>query len=313
MFDHLLDWILRKLTRAVDVYVESLPSMAANLGWFVVVVSAALAIELLAVGWQPSSLKKILRFSGSVRNDVFAIVMNLSGIGNYIAILMSLGLFYVAVKGLRQYFGPDPLLRIDNVWLATVTFMVLYDFVMYWFHRAAHRWPAFWDVHSYHHSADEMTIISGSREHPLFFPLVAFWLLLPTALLARQPEVGGLFGFVFATRLHGLLIHSNLQSDWGWFGRWVLVSPAMHRMHHGQADAFHNANYGSLLTLWDRLFGTWKDPSGVDIAAIKVGLADSPGDMAPWPYLMGTYTHFVRSLVNSARALVGRCLPTPSP
>jgi sterol desaturase/sphingolipid hydroxylase (fatty acid hydroxylase superfamily) len=313
MFDNLLDWILRKLTRAADVYVESLPSMASNLGWFVVVVSAALAIELMAIGWQSSSLKKILKFSGSIRNDLFAIFLNVSSIGNYIAILMSFGLFYVALKALRQYFGPDPMLHIDNLWLAVIAFVVLSDFMMYWFHRLAHRWQAFWDVHAYHHSADEMTVISGSREHPLFFPLSAFWLLVPMVLIARRPEVGGLFVFLFATRLHGLLIHSNITSDWGWFGRWVVVSPAMHRMHHGQADAFHNTNFGSLLTLWDRIFGTWKGSSGIDIAAIKVGLADIPGGMAPWPYLMSTYTRFVRSLINAVRALVGRRLPTPSP
>lgn len=313
MLDQLTGWILRKLERAGDVYVESLPSMASNLGWFVVVLSAALAIELLAVGWRSSSLKKILQFSGSVRNDLFAIFLNISSIGNYIAIVMSFGLFYIAMKALRQAFGPDPLLHIDNLWLATLAFVLLSDFMMYWFHRLAHRWQVLWDVHSYHHSAEEMTVISGSREHPLFFPISAFWLLLPTVLFTRQPEVGLVFAFYFATRLHGLLIHSNIASDWGWLGRWVLVSPAMHRMHHGQASSFHNANFGSLLTLWDRLFGTWKDPSGVDIPAIKVGLADMPGDKLPWVYLMSTYARFMRSLFSAARSLAVKHQPTPSP
>lgn len=312
MFDKLLHWILSKLTRALDVYIESLPSMALNLGWFVVVVSVALGLEYLSVGWQACSLKKILALSGSVRNDLFAIFLNISSIGNYIAIMMTFGVLYFALKPMRQTFGGAPLILIANLWLATLVFILMADFVMYWFHRFAHKWQAFWDVHAYHHSAEEMTIISGSREHPLFFPLSAFWLLVPTLLIERQPEAGLIYLFIFATRLHGLLIHSNITSDWGWVGRWLLVPPAMHRMHHGQSKDFHNTNFGSLLTVWDRMFGTWKDPQNVDIARIKVGLADIPGDEPSWSFLLNTYTRFVRSLTRFALSLVGRTSPTSS-
>ena len=312
MTDNLFNWILSKLTRGFDVYIESLPSMVSNFGWYLLVVSVALGVEYLSVGWSACSLKKILSLSGSVRNDLFAIVLNLSSIGNYIAIMMTLSVFYFALKAMRQASGGEPIFQIDNVWLTSLVFVLLSDFVMYWFHRFAHRWQVFWDVHAYHHSADEMTTISGSREHPLFFPLSAFWLLVPTLLIARQPEAGLIFLFIFATRLHGLLIHSNISSNWGWVGNWLLVSPAMHRMHHGQADDFHNVNFGSLLTVWDRLFGTWKDPKNVDIARIKVGLADIPGNEPPWSYLLNTYTRFVRSLTGFALSLVGRNSPTSS-
>lgn len=312
MFDDLQSWFARKLMRAVDVYIEGIPSMWSNLVWLVIAVSTALVIELLVVGWRKSSARKIAGLSGSIRNDLFAIFMNLSGIGNYVAILMSFGVLYVAIKALRQLLGPDPLLSIDNIWVATIAFVLLADLVMYWFHRAAHRWSALWDVHAYHHSASEMTTISGSREHPLFFPLAAFWLLLPTVLIGRHPEAGWVFAMLFATRVHGLLIHSNITSDWGWFGRWVLVPPAMHRVHHGQGQEFHNTNFGSLLTIWDRLFGTWKDPAGTQVDAVKIGLADIPGDVSPWTYLMNTYVRFLRTVLRPLRAMAGRLLPSSS-
>lgn len=298
-------WIIAKLQRGWEVYVESLPSMAHNFIWLLIISACAFSIEVLAVGWRESSLRKVIRLSGTVRNDLFALFLNYSGIGNYIALLMTFTLIYFPVKMLRAYFGA-PQLYFDNPLVAGLIYILVADFSLYWFHRLAHHWSILWSVHAYHHSASEMTIISGAREHPLIFPLISVWMIVPTALIAPQQEVGLLLAVLVLTRIHGLLIHSNIVSDWGWFGRYVLVSPAMHRVHHGVAESFHNSNYGSLLTFWDHLFGTWKDPRCIGTNAIAVGLTDVGGGVPPVRYLVQTYTAFLTSLFSPVKRLLRR-------
>jgi len=290
-------WMLAKLERGWTVYVESLPSIATNLMWLLIISACAFSIEAIVVGWRESSLRKVIGLSGTVRNDLFALFLNYSGIGNYIALAMTFALLYFPVRLLRAYFGA-PLLQFDSPLIAGLLYIVVADFSLYWFHRLAHRWNVVWSIHSYHHSATDMTILSGAREHPLNFTLTAVWMTVPTALLAPQEEAGWLLVVLVLTRIHGLLIHSNITSDWGWFGRYVLVSPAMHRVHHGIADQFHNSNYGSLLTLWDHLFGTWKDARCAGAGRIAVGLSDIEGGIPPVRYMMQTYTAFLASLFS---------------
>jgi sterol desaturase/sphingolipid hydroxylase (fatty acid hydroxylase superfamily) len=270
--------------------------------WLVFIAGCAFAIELAVVGWTESSLRKILRFPGTVRNDVFAIFLNYSGIGSVIALLMTFALIYFPVKYIRTQMGA-PVLQMDSPLIAGLVWVVVADFSMYWFHRLAHHWSALWAVHSFHHSASDMTVLSGVREHPLIYPLMSIWMILPTALIAPQKEAGWLLAILVAGRVHTLINHSNIVSDWGIVGRFVLVSPAMHRIHHGLADEFHDKNFGTIFTAWDRLFGTWKDPRCIGNHRIPVGLAHDSGAVSPWVYLMQIYASFVSALLSPIKYL----------
>jgi sterol desaturase/sphingolipid hydroxylase (fatty acid hydroxylase superfamily) len=70
--------------------------------------------------------------------------------------------------------------------------------------------------------------------------------------------------------VYQLLVHSNIRSDWGWFGRWVLISPAAHRIHHSSKPEHYNKNI-SVLVIWDRLFGTWY---AGNVPAEQLGIVD---------------------------------------
>jgi sterol desaturase/sphingolipid hydroxylase (fatty acid hydroxylase superfamily) len=313
MLDSAISWITTRLRRALDVYVQSLPSLAENLVWLLVLLVLAFAIEISSVGWARSSLARILRLSGTVRNDLLSVFLIYSGLGAYVAMAMTLCLLYFAAKWLRSVLGTEPLIAFDNPLLAGVVFIALADLAMYWFHRLCHRVPTLWQVHAFHHSASEMTIISGAREHPLIFPFTALVMLLPAALVTRGAETGVLLAVVMATRLQGLLIHSNMTADWGWIGRWLFVSPAMHRLHHGRAEQFHDTNFSSVLTIWDRLFGTWTDPRGIDISRVDVGLDDCPGGDPPLQYILATYRRFMRSAAGAIAAPFVRRPPADTP
>lgn len=298
-------WLLSKLEQGWTAYVESLPFLMVKFLWLLFIIACAFAIEAYVVGWQDSALRKILAFRGSVRNDVFAMFLNYSGIGSAIALLMTFALIYFPVNYIRSKIG-GPVIRIDNVVVGGLLYFVVADFALYWFHRLAHHWSVLWSVHSFHHSAAEMTVISGVREHPLIYPLMSVWMILPTALIAPQKEAGWLLAILVVARVHTLLNHSNIVADWGFVGRYILVSPAMHRIHHGLADEFHNKNFGTIFTAWDRLFGTWKDPRCIGDRRIPVGLPEDNGAGSPLRYMMQVYVNFIAALFAPLRFLFKR-------
>jgi hypothetical protein len=131
-----------------------------------------------------------------------------------------------------------------------VVVLVLIDLANWTSHLYNHRVDAFWRFHALHHSQEEMSILTSFRAHPLVhtsFQLTA----VPLIVL-------GTGGAVPATVLVGYVLlstmpHSNV--NWG-FGplRYVLVSPAYHRLHHDRDDR-RGVNLGTVLVLWDVLAG----------------------------------------------------------
>ena len=68
--------------------------------------------------------------------------------------------------------------------------------------------------------------------------------------------------------VHGLLVHSNWEHDWGVIGKYVLVSPAAHRIHHSEKKQHFNKNFGGTFIFWDRLFGTYHSAEPVHVLGI---------------------------------------------
>ena len=158
-------------------------------------------------------------------------------------------------------------------WAAVVVVLVLIDLGNWVSHVSNHRVGAFWRFHALHHSQEEMSILTSFRAHPLVhtsFQLTAVPLL-----------VLGTGGAVPATVLVGYVVLSTMPHanvDWG-FGplRYVIVSPAYHRLHHDRADE-RGVNAGTVLVLWDVLAGLAVFPGrdGASAAATATGLAGRP-------------------------------------
>ena len=126
------------------------------------------------------------------------------------------------------------------------------SFVAYAVHWLSHKIPALWELHKIHHSATDLTCITGPREH-LFFEMihVGIFILFFDAQNA-------LVTFAFASRAFlNVIQHSQLNLKFGWLGQFV-ISPHTHRIHHLQDPKYFNSNFGSDITLWDRLFGTFR-------------------------------------------------------
>jgi sterol desaturase/sphingolipid hydroxylase (fatty acid hydroxylase superfamily) len=134
------------------------------------------------------------------------------------------------------------------------------DFCLYWIHRLMHT-DALWRTHVLHHTPQSMHWFAGLRTsavHSFLFTLPQ--VLLPFCVFsATQWQAGmAISGVIFAQ----IFIHSNIDADLGPLGRWLLVTPNVHRLHHGYGTV-RDRNFGSVFILWDRLFGTWHAPERV--------------------------------------------------
>lgn len=138
-----------------------------------------------------------------------------------------------------------------------VTAILLIDLVAYWRHRLEHH-PLLWRIHATHHADTAIHWLSVQRKHPIgkLLSMLADNLLV---LLAGVP-FWAIVAAGFLRTIWGYFIHADLPWTLGIFGR-VLISPAAHRLHHIRDETLMGTNYGNTVTLWDRLFGTYCDPT----------------------------------------------------
>lgn len=158
----------------------------------------------------------------------------------------------------RVPLAPAPLSRLSSsAWVQIAGAVVLLDLLTYGLHRAYHRIPFFWRFHSVHHTDLDLDVSSASRFHTgeVVFSSVA---KLGAVVLLGIPPFG-LVVFEVSMLVCAQFQHANIRVP----ARlepllWVtLVPPAMHRIHHAPNRRDTDSNYGTILTLWDRLFGSF--------------------------------------------------------
>jgi sterol desaturase/sphingolipid hydroxylase (fatty acid hydroxylase superfamily) len=143
------------------------------------------------------------------------------------------------------------------LWGQFLLFLVTHDFYIYWFHRAQHASMTLWRIHEAHHSVKDVDWLAGTRSHALEILINQSIEFAPIVLLGAAPDVWMIKATVDA--IWGMYIHSNLRISLGAFD--VLINgPSMHRWHHARVLADCNANFGTKLGIWDRLFGTAYNP-----------------------------------------------------
>lgn len=175
---------------------------------------------------------------------------------------------------LDQWFAPWWPGITDTAWLAFLVYLLVFDFIDYWLHRAQHRFNWWWGLHSLHHSQRQMTMWSDNRNH-LFDDLIRdSTLVLVARLIGIAP--GQFVAVVACTQLLESLAHANVRL---WFGpvfERVLVSPRFHRLHHSIGLGHESQgpgtlgghNFAVLFPVWDVLFRTANfeqryDPTGL--------------------------------------------------
>ena len=185
-------------------------------------------------------------------------------------------LSHYSVTGFVNAFGPGWLLggwhRLQGLPSAAriVLAIFLVDFIIYWIHRAQHRFDPLWRTHAWHHSIEQLYWFSGFRTsflHSFIYniPQAA----VPMLVFNLSPLEAGV-GYSI-----GLLIqfweHTNFDVRIGPL-RHLIISPDYHRVHHSTAHS--RSNFGTTFSLWDRMFGTYVDPQTVP-ANTPLGLGES--------------------------------------
>ena len=222
------------------------------------ILPAALWLECLLVGWQGSSLRQMLvGATASIRTDIAFFVLLQSHLMDLLGKIMLLGATMISGLWLRDWLHAQFGFALDPSGLPLAAqiaiFFLVYSFFDYWTHRLDHT-RYFWPLHRYHHAAREFCVVTATRAHPAQFVSIAV-INLPTSVLGASPEV--MIYVNVAVSALGFVIHSRIDSNWGWIGRWIVQSPTHHRLHH-KLDMSHPTGHFSLAPIWDHLFGTWR-------------------------------------------------------
>jgi len=168
--------------------------------------------------------------------------------------------------------------------IAVPFYVLLMDGGEYLFHRAQHRIPFLWAMHSLHHSDPAANISTATRHFWGEMLLKAITIYALIGLLVKANTV--VVGFYTILGLYNYVLHMNLRVG---FGRWqpLLNSPQFHRLHHSALPQHHNCNFNQFFPLFDVLCGTYRQPEKGEYP--PTGLADAQAprtlhSMLLWPW-----------------------------
>jgi sterol desaturase/sphingolipid hydroxylase (fatty acid hydroxylase superfamily) len=145
--------------------------------------------------------------------------------------------------------------RIDiRGWEAICLLFVGQEFFYYWYHRAAHRVRWFWANHSVHHSSNQLNLSAAYRIGILGQLSGTALFFVPLVLMGFPAKI--VYQLLTLNLLYQFWIHVTWIPKLGWL-EYVLNTPSAHRVHHAANLEYLDANYGGVLIVFDRLFGTY--------------------------------------------------------
>lgn len=152
--------------------------------------------------------------------------------------------------------------------------VILLDLIIYWQHRLLHRIPLLWRLHRVHHADTGFDVSTGVRFHPL--EIVLSMLIKLGAILLFGIAPLAVLIFELALSAGSLFTHANICLPAGFERRlrWLLVTPEMHRVHHSWHPDETDSNFSFHLSLWDRVFGTYRDQPRDGHVQMVIGLPE---------------------------------------
>lgn len=163
------------------------------------------------------------------------------------------------------------------VLITLITVMVL-DVWHYFLHRLMHRWGWLWRMHRVHHSDRDFDLTTGLRFHPLEAVVTLVWMFIPMLLLG-MPYYALLINAALTLTVD-YFTHANVPlppavERWA---RKLLVTPALHRIHHSLHGKEDRTNFSTTFIIWDRMFGTYLARSAQKGPAPLTGVQDIPAE-----------------------------------
>ncbi|HHJ14866.1 MAG TPA: sterol desaturase family protein [Gammaproteobacteria bacterium] len=169
--------------------------------------------------------------------------------------------------------------------LAILVSVLLMDFAIWLQHVMVHAVPLLWRLHRVHHADPDYDVTTGLRFHPLEI-LLSMGIKFATIALLGPPVVA-VVAFEVILNAMAMFNHGNVRLPGGLdrLLRLALVTPDMHRVHHSVEDDEANSNFGFNLSLWDRLFGTYRDQPRAGHEGMHIGIRgfETPGQVVWLP------------------------------
>lgn len=150
--------------------------------------------------------------------------------------------------------------------------LVLLDMLIYAQHVLMHKIPLLWRLHRVHHTDREIDVTTGVRFHP-FEIIFSMGLKIAGVLLLGAPVLGVVVYEILLNAV-SMFNHSNINLPLAVdsFVRRLIVTPDMHRVHHSVIRRETDSNYGSVLSVWDRLFRTYVPQPREGHTGMTIGL-----------------------------------------
>lgn len=198
-------------------------------------------------------------------------------------------------------------LEVDSLGNILLLFIGL-EFCYYWLHRMGHRIRWFWCNHAVHHSPNQLCLMAslrigafGKLTGSAIFLLPLIWLGFDTRVVQTALALNLLYQF---------WIHATWIPKLGWL-EYVLNTPSAHRVHHASNVEYLDANYGGVLIVFDRLFGTYVKER--EDLPCQYGLIHPVTSNNPLKVEFGQWVQLGRDLLaaRSLRAVAGLLLRPP--
>jgi sterol desaturase/sphingolipid hydroxylase (fatty acid hydroxylase superfamily) len=179
--------------------------------------------------------------------------------------------------------------------LLWVVAALAWDFCYYWFHRFSHEISVLWAAHAVHHQSEDYNLSTALRQTSTGF-LFGWIFYLPLFLIGFPLEV--LITVSAINLIYQFWVHTQLVHRLGALDR-ILVTPSNHRVHHAQNERYIDKNYGGMLILWDRFFGTFEDES--EDEPVVFGVRKALANLNPFWANLQVYDYLLFDARRTAR------------
>jgi sterol desaturase/sphingolipid hydroxylase (fatty acid hydroxylase superfamily) len=192
---------------------------------------------------------------------------------------------------------------ITNPWASFVAAFLLLDLLNYAVHRCQHAVPWLWRFHALHHSDPDVDVTTSVRHHPIEYLLAAgfYWL----AVLALDIPGVVVLAHTLAVFAAAAITHGNIRLP-EWLERLlqpVVITLELHLVHHSILHDEANANFGAVLSVWDRLFGTYVGLPRAQLECVVFGVRElPPGNCLKPSAMLLTPWRLGRATIGGVRA-----------
>jgi sterol desaturase/sphingolipid hydroxylase (fatty acid hydroxylase superfamily) len=208
------------------------------------------------------------------------------------------------LSALSFFFYLTPF-RIENNFISFVCLLFFVDFLYFWKHYAEHKTRLLWSLHNVHHSSSEYNLSTAIRL-PWFGAIFLWIFYLPAVLLGFDPLLTLACSQIVL--LYQFWIHSEHIPKLGFFENYF-NTPSHHRVHHASNSNYLDKNFGGILIIWDKLFGTFAQEE----ETVKYGLTNPIKSSNPFRIIFDEPIKLIKDMIasQSLKEAIRICYKSP--